>query len=46
MAGYFPYRAEILFKEIVIDGPIGKTKSNAILVQFQIRGSPHIHSFL
>ena len=46
MAGYFPYRAEILFKEIVIDGPIGKTKCNAILVEFQIRGSPHIHSFL
>ena len=32
--------------EIVIDGPIGKTKRNAILVEFQIRGSPHIHSFL
>ena len=32
--------------EIVIDGLIGKTKCNAILVEFQIRGSPHIHSFL
>ena len=46
MARYFPYRAEIFFKEIVIDGPIGKTKCNAILVEFQIRGSPHIHSVL
>ena len=46
MAGYFPYRAEILFKEIVIDCPIGKTKCNAILVEFQILGSPYIHSFL
>ena len=45
MARYFPYRAEIFFKEIVIDGPIGKTKCNAILVEFQIRGSPHIHTF-
>ena len=32
--------------EIVIDGLIGKTKYNAILVEFQIRGSPHIQSFL
>ena len=32
--------------EIVIDGLIGKTKCNAILVEFQIHGSPHIHSFL
>ena len=32
--------------EIVIHGPIGKTKCNAILAEFQILGSPHIHSFL
>ena len=33
-------------KIIVIDGPLGKVKYHAIKVEFQVRGSPHIHSFL
>ena len=34
------------FKEIVLDGPLGKVKYYVIRVKFQFRGSPHIHSFL
>ena len=46
VARHFQYRVEIFFKEIVIDGPIGKTKYYAIRTEFQVRGSPHIHCFL
>ena len=28
------------------NGPLGKTKYYAIRVEFQVRGSPHIHSFI
>ena len=41
VARCFQYRVEIFFKEIVIDSSIRKTKCNAILVEFQIRGSLH-----
>ena len=43
---YLQYRAEMLFKVIVVDGPLGKVKYHAIRVEFQVRGSPHVHSFL
>ena len=42
----FQYRVEVFFKEIVVDGPLGKTKYYAIRVKLQIRGSPHVHCFL
>ena len=42
----FQYRVEIFFKMIVLDGPLGKTGYYAICVEFQVRGSPHIHSFI
>ena len=31
---------------IVANGPLGKTKYYATRVEFQVRGSPHIHSFI
>ena len=37
---------EIFHKVFIIDGPKGKSKYYAIQVEFQIRGSPHIHSFI
>ena len=43
---HFKYRVEIFFKVIVRDGPLEKVKDHAIRVEFQVRGSPHIHSFL
>ena len=46
LARQFQYRVENFFKEIVVDGPLGKTIYFAIRVEFQQRGSPHIHSFL
>ena len=33
-------------KVIVIYGPLRKVKYHAIRIEFQVRGSPHIHSFL
>ena len=46
LAKHFQYRVEVFFKEIVVDGPLGKVTYHAIRVEFQFRGSPHIHSFL
>ena len=42
----FQYRVELFFKTIIINGPLGKTLYYAIRVEFQLRGSPHIHSFV
>ena len=46
VARHFQYKIEIFFKVIVLDGPLGKTSYYAIRVEFQVRGSPHIHSFM
>ena len=46
LARHFQYRVEMFFKEIVVNGPLGKVTYHAIRVEFQVRGSPHIHSFL
>ena len=46
VARHFQYRVEIFFKVIVLDGPLGKTSYYAIHIEFQVRGSPHIHSFI
>ena len=46
VARHFQYRVELLFKVFIIDGSLGKSKYYAIRVKFQIRGSPHIHSFI
>ena len=43
---HFQYRVEIFLKVIVLNGPLGKTSYYAIRVEFQVRGSPHIHSFI
>ena len=48
VARHFQYKVEILFAEILMipTGPLGKIKYYAIRVEFQVRGSPHIHSFI
>ena len=46
VARHFQYRVEIFFKVIVLDWSLGKTSYYAICVEFQVRGSPHIHSFI
>ena len=47
LARHFQHRVEIFFKEILIirDVPLGKVKYYAIGVEFQFRGSPHIHRY-
>ena len=42
----FQHWVEVFFKEIIVDGPLGKTKYYAIGVEFQVRRSPHVHCFL
>ena len=46
VARHFQYKFEVFFKEILLDGPLGKTKYQAIRTEFQERGSPHFHSFI
>ena len=46
VARHFQYRVECFFRQIVIDGPLGKTKYYAIRVEFQVRGSPQIRCFI
>ena len=36
----------MFFKEIILDGPLGKTKYYALRIEFQERGSLHVHSFI
>ena len=43
---HFQYRVEVFFKLIVIDRPLGKSKYYTIRVESQVRGSPHIYSFI
>ena len=43
---HFQFRVETFFKEIVVDGPMGKVIYHAIRVEFQVRGSPHVHCLL
>ena len=46
LSRHFQYRVEVFFKEIVVNGPLEKVTYYAIRVEFQVRGSSHIHSFL
>ena len=43
-ARYFYYKIEVFFKEIILIGPLGKTKHYAIRIEFQERSSTHIRS--
>ena len=46
VAKHFQYRVNIFLKLFVVDGPLAKTKYYAIRVELQVRGSPHITSFI
>ena len=37
---------QVFFQEIVLVGPLGKTKYYALRIEFQERGSPHVHAFI
>ena len=44
VAKHFQYKVEVFFKEIILDGPLGKTKCDAVHIKFQEGGS-HISIF-
>ena len=46
MLGIFSTSLKYFFKEIVLDGPLEKTKFYVICIEFQERDSPHVHSFM
>ena len=46
VARHFQYKVEVFFKELILDGPLGKTKYYAIGIEFQEGGSPHVYSFI
>ena len=46
LARHFQFRVETFFKEILLRGALGDMQYYAKRVEFQARGSPHIHSFL
>ena len=37
VARHFQYKVEVFFKDIIFDGPLGKTKYYAICIEFQER---------
>ena len=43
---HFQYRIEIFFKVNILDGLLGKAQYYEIRLEFQVRGRPHIHSFI
>ena len=43
---HFQYKVEVFFKEVILNGPLEKTKNYAIRIEFQERGSPYVHSFI
>lgn len=45
LARHFQNRAEKIFKVIVVDGQLKKLKHHATRADFQVRRSPHTHSF-
>lgn len=46
MTRHFSYKIEIFFREIIIDGPLRKTKCYVIGIKFQERSSAPTHSFI
>ena len=43
---HFLERVEPFFETIILNGPLSKTNYFSIRVEFQVRGSPHVHSFI
>jgi len=47
-AQHFQFRVETFFKQIILhkQSPLTLVENYAIKVEFQFRGSPHVHCFL
>ena len=48
VAKHFQYRLETFFKEVLMSSanPIGKISYYALRIEFQMRGSPHLHALI
>ena len=46
VARHVQYKVEVFVKEIILDGPLEKTKYYTIRIEFQERVSPHVYSFI
>ena len=46
VARHFQYSVELFFRIIILNRPVGKTKYYAMCIEFKVRDSPHIHSFI
>ena len=46
VARHYQYKVQVFFKELILDGPLGKTKYYALCIEFQERRSPHVHAFI
>ena len=48
VAWHFQYQVKVSFREIVLilSEPLSNVKYFVIRVEFQVKGSPYIHSFL
>ena len=48
VAKHFQYRVETFFTEILLTNahPIGKIVYYALCIEFQMRGSPHLHALI
>ena len=48
LAKHFQYRVETFFKEVLLSNanPIGKIIYYALRIEFQMRGSPHLHALI
>ena len=46
VARHFQYKVKVFFKEIILEGPLGKTKYYAIRIELQERVRPHVYLFI
>ena len=48
VAKYFQYRVETFFRDVLLSNanPIGKIVYYALRIEFQMRGSPHLHALI
>ncbi len=48
VAKHFQHRVEVFFSEVLLSNinPIGKISYYALRIEFQMRGSPHLHALI
>ena len=46
LARHFKHRPETFFHVTILHGPLSKVRNHAIHIEFQVCGSPNVHSFL